>query len=583
MSANAQITSAGSGNWNDGATWVGNTVPVGGDNVVISSGHSVNLNATSLACNDLSISGTLEFSQTIAIDLTVNGNISILTGGVFRVLQNTLGLTTPNGGIAHSLNLFGDLTHSGTTFDFRTGSAGTTLAVCNITFSGTSTSTLNVPYVSSSNGEFNHLTVNKTSPGKVVLASNIVTAGGSGTGPAICNSGINFANGIVETGSFMLAYQGSTAAQVTGGSSNSYVIGKLARGMSTSAGSSKEFIIGDANGYRPLNLRSTTSGSATGHLAIVKCVSGNANTGSSTFAGGIDKVSEVRYYELVYSNALGGAANMSFDLFKVAYGSDDGVVDDNTDLLVAYSTHAQARGTWTGITQTTPHSTTVTNPPTQITPDAITPVSVASGQSLFVVLARATGTTTNPLPIELQSFTATSRQGIVELVWSTATETNNAGFNVEKNSYGTWQSLGFVEGNGTTNAPKQYSFVEKNVETGSYSYRLKQVDRDGNFEYSQSVELNVVGAPTVLALNGNYPNPFNPATNISFTVPFEGQATVKVFDVLGKEIAMVFNDVAMSGKQYSVPFYASSLPSGIYFSQLEFGGQRIVKKMMLMK
>ncbi len=582
----SQITTMGSGNWSSttvDAPWPGGVIPGPSDNVVIASGHSITMDAAGLAVQDLSISGTLEFSTTTSIDLTVNGNMSLLSGGVFRVLQNTLGIS-PNGGLAHSLILKGNLSHNGTTFDCRTGSAGSTLAVCNITLSGTSDNTLTVPYVSSSNGEFNYITINKTLPGKVLLGSNIVTAGGSGTGPTICNSGINFLNGIVETGSFYLAYQGTTNAQLIGASSASYVNGSLGRGMSGTTATSKDFFVGDANGYRPVYVRSTTSGVATGHLVIVKCVAGNADLGSSIFSVDIDKVSAVRYYQVTYATLAAGAASMSFDLFKLYYGSDDGVAAGNQDLRVAYSTNS--RTNWNGFTFASAPVTTDGSTPTQITPDALTGGSIitltaASTNTMFLSLANAVGGGTL-LPVELQSFSAKSNRGNVELVWSTATEVNNAGFAIEKNMNGVWSKIGFVEGHGTTNTPQSYRYIDASVK-GLVSYRLKQIDRDGKFEYSQSVEVNVIGTPSELSLNGNYPNPFNPTTNISFSVPFEGRAVVKVFDLLGKEIATVYNDIAVSGQQYSVPFVASSLPSGIYFSQLEFGGQKLVKKMLLMK
>ena len=205
-----------------------------------------------------------------------------------------------------------------------------------------------------------------------------------------------------------------------------------------------------------------------------------------------------------------------------------------------------------------------------------------SGSFIYAALANATGGA-NPLPVELASFTASAKSGMVELAWRTATETNNAGFDVQKRAGDAWTSVGFVAGAGTSNAPKSYSFVDRNVETGVTSYRLKQTDRDGKVSYSNTVEVNAVGAPTVLALNGNYPNPFNPATTISFTVPSDGMAVVKVFDILGKEVATVFSGAALSGKRYAAPFDATALPSGVYFSQLEFGGQRLVKRMMLLK
>ena len=121
----------------------------------------------------------------------------------------------------------------------------------------------------------------------------------------------------------------------------------------------------------------------------------------------------------------------------------------------------------------------------------------------------------DPLPVELTSFTAITKGRGVELAWKTATEANNFGFEVERNTMNNWEKIGFVEGNGTTNAPKEYSFSEKNIPSGKYSYRLKQIDRDGKFSYSNVVEVSVAEVKQ-FGLEQNYPNPFNPVTMINY-------------------------------------------------------------------
>lgn len=398
-----EIKSAGvKGNWKTGATWVGGAVPGAADNVTIADGDTVTLDGKDIVCTNLTIgegaSGVLQTSKTDTVVMTVSGNILIKTGAAFRVQTNSISAST---GVAHRLQLGGNLTNTGGTLDFRTGTSGSTLAVLNVTFYGTGVSTLNCPYVSSSNGEFNYFTFNKTAPGKVVLASDIITAGGSSSGLTTANSGMNFLSGFVETGNFKLVYQGTTAAQVIGGSAASYVVGNFGRGMSSSGGSTKDFIVGDADGYKPLSVRSTTAGSATGHLVVVKCIRGNANTGSSTFTGGIDKVSAVRYYSVMYTNVTGTtvAPNMSFDRFRITYGADDGVAAGNSDLRVAYSTNDRAA--WNGVPVTLPDTTKL---PGQTGDNALTAAFTLNiGQLSYVALARAAGTTTNSL-----EFTATA-------------------------------------------------------------------------------------------------------------------------------------------------------------------------------
>jgi hypothetical protein len=196
-------------------------------------------------------------------------------------------------------------------------------------------------------------------------------------------------------------------------------------------------------------------------------------------------------------------------------------------------------------------------------------------------------TSTSPLPVEMTSFTATMQSANnAVLRWNTATEVNNQGFEVERRAEesSAWAKVGFVSGAGTSNSPKAYSFIDRALASGRYTYRLKQIDNGGSFKYyGTEASVEVAAVPKILKLEANYPNPFNPTTNISFTVPSEGRAVVKIFTVLGKEVATLFNDVAVSGKHYSVPFNAASLSSGIYFSQLEFAGERLTKKMLMVK
>ena len=118
--------------------------------------------------------------------------------------------------------------------------------------------------------------------------------------------------------------------------------------------------------------------------------------------------------------------------------------------------------------------------------------------------------------------------------------------------------------------------------TGTYSYRLKQIDHNGAFVYSQTVQV-IIAVPKVLALSQNFPEPFNPSTTIQFTVPSDGKVTLKVYNAIGQEVATLFNDEAAAGVIHQVQFNGSNLASGIYFSRLEFGGNMQVRKMLLLK
>jgi hypothetical protein len=187
-----------------------------------------------------------------------------------------------------------------------------------------------------------------------------------------------------------------------------------------------------------------------------------------------------------------------------------------------------------------------------------------------------------PMPVELVSFTAAAERGQVCLRWKTASEVNNYGFEIEHRSNGVWQKIGFVEGHGTTNAPQSYSYAD-NAAKGQQAYRLKQVDRDGKYEYSKAVEVLATGVITQLELSQNYPNPFNPTTNISFTVPSTGRATLKILNILGQEVVTLFDGEAQAGMFTEVQFNASGLASGMYFSRLEYNGKVQTTKMTLMK
>lgn len=192
------------------------------------------------------------------------------------------------------------------------------------------------------------------------------------------------------------------------------------------------------------------------------------------------------------------------------------------------------------------------------------------------------------IPVELVSFTALVNSIDVTLNWITASEVNNSGFEIErskvkseKSNVPRWEKIGFVSGNGTTTETKSYSFTDNNLSAGSYSYRLKQIDFNGSFEYSNIIEVEV-SSPQNFELSQNYPNPFNPTTTISFSLPQNAFVTLKVYDVLGNEIATLVNEEKSAGK-YIINFDATSLSSGIYFYSINAGTFNQVKKMTLIR
>lgn len=207
----------------------------------------------------------------------------------------------------------------------------------------------------------------------------------------------------------------------------------------------------------------------------------------------------------------------------------------------------------------------------------------------------------NAVPVELSSFTAQQAAKGVELNWTTATETNNRGFEIQRSEnreqrsevrgqaagqgssagIDKWETIGFVDGYGTTTEPKVYRFTDNNVKTGTYSYRLKQTDFDGSYKYSDVISIGV-NTGLEYALMQNYPNPFNPATQIKFTIPKSGLVTLKVYDLLGRKAAVLVNEERVAG-EYSVKFDGSNLASGVYYYQLKSGNYSAIRKMLLIK
>jgi hypothetical protein len=171
----------------------------------------------------------------------------------------------------------------------------------------------------------------------------------------------------------------------------------------------------------------------------------------------------------------------------------------------------------------------------------------------------------------------------IHLNWVTKTEVNNYGFNVERRiNDGEWNTIGFVEGHGNSNSPKDYSYIDKDLFAGgsNFQYRLKQVDTDGSFEYSDVVEVEVM--PTQYELSQNYPNPFNPSTTIRFSLPRASQLKIELYNVIGEQVAILADGMYEAG-YHKIAFSASGLPSGTYIYRLISDSFVQTKKMMILK
>ena len=195
------------------------------------------------------------------------------------------------------------------------------------------------------------------------------------------------------------------------------------------------------------------------------------------------------------------------------------------------------------------------------------------------------------LPVELTSFTAALNNGAIELNWNTATETNNYGFEVQRSqaSYEknktlnyNWAKIGFVNGAGNSNSPKNYYFADNTISYGGYAYRLKQLDKDGNYKYSKVAEINAMQIPNGYLLSQNFPIPFNPSTTISFTLPERTRVELSIYNEIGENVVELFNGEKAAG-YHSIEWNASKFVSGIYFYELKTEKFTSVKKLILMK
>jgi hypothetical protein len=194
----------------------------------------------------------------------------------------------------------------------------------------------------------------------------------------------------------------------------------------------------------------------------------------------------------------------------------------------------------------------------------------------------------NLLPVELSTFSAKIKINNVFLEWQTATEVDNYGFEVERceksNIEGeTWQKIGFVQGHGNSNSYKTYSFTDKNLQSRKFLYRLKMINTDGSFEYSNEVEVEIT-LPTEFTLSQNYPNPFNPTTKIDYQLPFNSEVKIELFSITGERVAVIVNQQQEAG-YYTVEINSASLElsSGVYIYRIEWNDKFKVKRMMLIK
>jgi hypothetical protein len=265
--------------------------------------------------------------------------------------------------------------------------------------------------------------------------------------------------------------------------------------------------------------------------------------------------------------------NLTFDV-PTSF-TNNGTADPS--LYTMYSRSSTSEGSWSAAVEEASALTTTT--------------VKFDGISSFSQFALGTN---DPLPIQLMAFTAIETSAGVELQWSTATETNNYGFYVERKAEGeanfTELPNSFVKGAGTTLEEQHYSWTDKEVTPGTYYYRLRQADLNGDFAYSHEIRVVVSGVvgvwddglPLEFKLLQNFPNPFNPVTEIRYAIKDAGFVVLKVYNVLGQEVATLVNEQKQPGR-YAANFDAGKLASGMYVYRLTSRENIVTKQMMLIK
>jgi hypothetical protein len=592
----AQIKSAKSGVWGADTTWVGGVVPTASDDVIIDTSTTVTVNIAAAVCNNLTVKGTVTFPDANALGIVINGDCLIEATGKF----NTYSSGSPLGIRYQTIELKKNLTVlTGGAFDMRRGS-GATVGVGRVVFTGNTNSTITLSQTTygSSIEEFNSVVINKSGGAKVILAAGNLFQNNNATNAP---DTLVLISGVVETGSNIWAHLATSGGSVFGASQASYVNGKFGRGLSNSGSNlNREWPLGDATTFRPINLRIVAPANATGHYVWAALKQSGANTGSSAFAGGIDKVSMVRHYEVGYLQNAGSATSVPFYGFTPSYRADDGVNAGNQDLRVAVS--SDNRATWTGIGPVT-DTTKIGATHYSIASDSLaTKISVNTGTSIFIALARATGTTTNPLEVAAKQAKFAMQPKTVNFGTIKVGQTKfdsvyvlNIGDDTLRISDISSNSGEFVSTESALNIAPGATVILKvffepqtaGTKSGKIIFTHNGVPAKDTLSLSGIADPAVsvlvsTGLPTEFAVRQNFPNPFNPETAIALDLPERAAVKVEVFSLLGTSVAVLQNGTLNAGTQ-TIRWNASGMPSGVYFYRVTTGATTVTKRMMFLK
>lgn len=677
ISYTADIVSAQSGAWASTTTWVGGVVPTSSDNVIIASGHTVEIVASGVSCNNLTIQSGAKlwgnafkttskflriYGTTVTVDGTYGGDddalgislynsspqtVTITGSGVFkanRVQQNVSG--------NHLIfNMDSEIHYAGSS---ATGSTGLYISTSGYSFTATVNAgkTLTMgkySYISSHTSSYTsagtgNLTLNIYGTLSCVDSGariNLTTSGSYATALNIYNGGVvniaNIFNANLGSNININIYNGGTLNALSPPPGIECQL-NLDNANVTLDGNLNISSIGQASFYNLTinNTNGLTLGTNTTIKNVLTLTNGKVTLGNYNLfiAGSISGASSSNY---IVTNGTGylsfanvGSTNV---LFPVGTASSyNPVVINNAGTVDTF--YVRVKSTFDN-TPVDPNK--VVNRQWTITEKNIggsdatitfqwNAAEEASGfdRSAGIVIGRWAGLqwvsypavyqggsdpysayignitefsdfaigNAGSLPVQIVSFVGNIiANGKVKLEWQTVSEIENFGFYVEKfnetvNDFVTVSEL--IPGAGTTLQPQIYSWIDENAVETNLQYRLKQVDINGLVNYFGPIMLNPTevidnSVPAVFALHQNYPNPFNPSTTIVFSLAEANYTTVKIYNLLGSEIATLFAGDAESGKLYSVKFDGSSLSSGIYLYKLQSGNNVEVRKLMLMK
>lgn len=565
-----------------------------------------NFSSNTLISGTYNIAGTFKFNSA---NITTNNATIILNGASAQIVNesdvNALANFTTNGG-SFTLNSGRNFSTNAASFtnngildcgsnifsgsgNFTNTSDATLIigspdgitstgASGNIQSSGTRT------FSTGANYSYNGNAAQVTGNGLPAQVNNFTINNNNGlslTNSVAVSGTFTLTNGNINTGSNTLTLGTGTSATGSLDRTSGTIIGNFKRWFANSTVENVLFPVGTASNYRPANISFTTAPSSGGTITASFKAANPGTTGLPITDEGatIENIGNDGYWALTTADGFNGGT-YNLDLTADGFAG----VSNYTELHLLKRSNSESNWSVEGT-----HSVCTGN--------NSCPIIHRTGLTTFSEFGVGS-TSTNPLPVELTAFSVECQGQNTVLKWTTATEVNNYGFEIERALTSStarqpsnekskiWEKIGFVEGNGTNYFTNSYCFIDKNPPTGEIYYRLKQIDTEGESSYSNAVAVvfNKV-IPQRFLLSQNYPNPFNPVTNINYSLPVAAVVDLRVFDILGKEITVIVDNELQNEGVYNLKFDAGKhkLSSGIYFYRIKAGEFSDVKKLILSK